>query len=332
MVNKKNLYLFAEITENYGHRLGKYFNNHKSNLEEDQSFFYPSSAICEAHSYRHSFLSKQLISSYFNLNLSSEVNKEESEMVGELLDTYLNSTIEEIKNSPADNALIIIPAFFTIKTIEITNLKKRLAEHFNLFFIFQYSNFLDTIENLFLSHFSGGRLPFFNDFNDFCAWLDSIELFDNIKGSINLFKGGIMPIDDDSILVSGENFLFHLLNLLSCKVNLDDRDLELFKTRKVSPPRVHPLFKSFIKEIENKNLDKEKKIKLNLFLEKFTQKILLLNTNSFSFYEDLSIHHFNKVNDVYKHFNSIGLTFFKKTIPIILKTESAKIFNDYYEM
>lgn len=330
MNNKKNLYLFAEITENYGHRLGDYIYNNKSNF--DKSFLYPSSGLCEAHSYRHSFLSKQLISSYFNLNISDKVNREEAKMVEELLDTYLNLTIEEIKNSPADNALIIIPAFFTIKTTEMSNLKKRLSKHFNLFFIFQYSNFLETIENLFLSHFSGGRRPFFNDFNDFCAWLDKIELFDNIKGSISLFKGGIMPVDEENLLANGGNFLSNFLNILNYNTNLDGRDIELFKAKKVPSPKIHPIFKSFVKEVENKNLNNNNKIKLYLFLEKFSEKILKLNTSSFSFYEDLSIYYFNKVNDVFKYFESLGITSFKKTIPIILKTESVKIFNDYYEL
>lgn len=330
MNNKKNLYLFAEITENYGYRLGSYFNNNKANL--DKSFLYPNSGICEAHSYRHSFLSKQLISSYFNLKYSNNKNEEESKMVEDLLDTYLNLTIEEIKNSPAENALIIIPAFFTIKMSEMTNLKKRLSEHFNLFFIFQYSNFFDTIENLFLSHFSGGRHPFFSDFNDFCVWLDNIELFDNIIGSINLFKGGIMPIDADSLIINRDNFLQNFLNIINCNSNLNIEDLRLFETNKVSFPKIHPLFKFFMQEINSKNLDKNKIIKINLFLEKFSEKVLKINPNSFSCYEDLSIYYFNKVNEVSKFLESIGLTFFKKTMPIILKNESPKIFNDYYEL
>jgi|688.fasta_scaffold00095_60 hypothetical protein len=328
MSNKKNLYLFAEITENYGHRLGTYIYNNKSNF--DKSFVYPQAPICETHNYRHSFLSKQLISSYFNLD--PKKNAEESKMVDELFNTYIDLTIKEINDASEENALIIIPAFFTIKSLELSVLKERLTEHFNLFFIFQYSNIFNTIENLFLLHSSGGRRPFFNDFNDFCTWLDTIELFDNIKNSIQSFQGGIFALDSDALDLMGENFLEKFLNILNYNSDLSHNDIKLFESRKVQYLKVHPLFKSFLKELDNRNLSNENKIKIHLFLDKFCRKILKINTDSFSFYEDLSIFNFNKILAISKFLEDIGIPFFKKTIPAVLKTESVKIFNDYYEL
>jgi len=332
MGKEKKVFLFSEFSENYGHRLATYLQSNASQIEIENNIFYTMAPICENHGYRHSYLAKNLIKSYFHSSLNSNSEHHET-ILDEIFNTYILKTVDEIQSSTQKVSILIIPAFFLIDKKNIDTLKNKLDEHFDVHLILSIQNIFDSIENLFVQHFSGMRPPVFYDFNDFVIWLKQINLFTNIKYSLSLFKDSLSIIDTDLLSSNGDNFLEKVLQILGLNTKkVSSNSLEKFKQVKTYAHKIHPIFKYFIKNLHDKKYSQEEKLKLISFIDNFTQNILKINKGSISYYQDISVENFDRISEIYYFIQDfISFKYFKQSLPICIQSKSMGIINHYYE-